>query len=254
MSCDAARLEAAGAEAVTFDFRGREVTVPLDVGRWPAALVRTRPLAAVLDLLGGRAVATLGLDPVLDDARELSDAMAAAAGVERLPETPAAPDQWFGGLPTLLWLLDAFEADAASDLRRFWGINYRDRFTGGLSLREIWTYLRRLPADSAIARATNGGKEQWTELMFVTAGVYQALTGKVYPGRPMRPEELAVALEAVQAQADRAATLRSREALYSAPPANPVAAAMQEAEDNRRRELGIIHGKAADSGPAGRIR
>lgn len=246
---DAARLEAAGAESVTFDFRGREVTVPLDVGRWPATLIRTHPLAAVLELLGGQAVAVLGVRPLLDDARELSDAMAAAAGVDRLPETPDAPDQWFGGVPTLLWLVDDFEADAASDLRRFWGVNYSDRFTGKLSLREIWTYLRRLPSESSIARALNGGKEQWTELTFVTAGVYQALTGKVYPGRPLRPEELAAAVEAVQAQADRAATLRSREALYTAP-ANPVAAAMQEAEDNRRRELGLAHGKA-DNGTQG---
>lgn len=237
---DAARLEALGATEARFEFRGREVSVPLDVERWPAALVRTHPLAAVLDLLGGQTV--LARSATLDDARELSDAMAAAVGVERLPETPPAPDQWFGGVQTLLWLLADFEADVESDLRRFWGVDYRKRFTGELSMRQIWAYLRRIPAASSIARAINGGKEQWTELMFITAGVYQAITGKVYPGRPMRPEELAEALKAVQAQADHAAKLKDREALY-APPANPVAAAMQEAEANRRRELGMTSGK-----------
>lgn len=244
----AARLEALGAAEARFEFRGREVAVPLDVGSWPADLVRGHPLAAVLELLGDQQV--LGAGAVLDDARELSDAMAAAVGIERLPETPAAPDQWFGGVQTLLWLLDDFEADVESDLRRFWGVEYCDRFTGDLSLRQIWTYLRRLPSESSIARAINGGKEHWTELLYVTSAVYQAITGKVYPGRPMRPEELAAALEAVQAQADRVTTLKNREALY-APPANPVAAAMQEAEENRRRELGITDGKDSER-PQGR--
>jgi len=240
---EAARLEVLGADTATFTFQGREVRVPLDVGRWPAALVCTHPLAAVLELLGDQIV--LAPSAPLDDARELSDAMAAAVGIERLPETPPAPDQWFGGVQTLLWLLDNFEADVESDLRQFWGIDYRKRFTGDLTLRQVWTYLRRLPSASSIARATNGGKEQWTELMFITAGVYQAITGKVYPGRPMRPEELAIALEAVQAQANHVARLKDREALY-AKPANPVAAAMQEAEENRRRELGMTNGKDSD--------
>lgn len=240
----AAQLEALGADEAVFVWRGREVTVPLDVGRWPAASVRFQPVLAVVEILGSRAAAVLGPDAVLDDARELSDAMAAAVGIERLPETPAAADQWFGGVQTLLWLLTDFEADVASDLRRFWGVDYKDRFTGGLSLREIWTYLRRLPIGSAVARAINGGNEQWTELMYIGAGIYQAITGKVYPGRPLRPAELAKALEAVQAQADHAARLRNREAQYAAPAAsNPVVAAMREAEDNRRRELGLTDGK-----------
>lgn len=241
---DAARLEALGADTAVFVWRGREVTVPLDVERWPAALVRFRPLAAVVDILGDSAAAVLGPGAVSDDARELSDAMAAAVGIDRLPETPTAEDQWFGGLQTLLWLVEDYESDVVSDLRRFWGVSYRDRFTGGLSLREIWCYLRRLPIGSALARAVNGGNEQWTETMYIGAGIYQALTGKVYPGRPLRPEELARALEAVQAQADHVDRLKNREAQYAVPAANPVAAAMQQAEDNRRRELGISDGES----------
>ncbi len=237
---DAARLEALGADRAEFEFHGRQVSVALDVGRWPADLVVSHPLAAVLSLLGDQDV--IGPASPLDDARALSEAMAEAVGVARLPECPAAPDEWFGGVPTLLRILRDFEPDVESDLRRFWGVEYKARFTGQLSLREIWSYLRRLPAASSIAIADNSGKEKWTEIMFIGAGIYQALTGQVYPGRPLRPEELAKALEAVQAQADRVATLRNREAQYTAP-ANPVAVAMQEAEENRRRELGITHGK-----------
>jgi hypothetical protein len=234
----AARLEAEGAHEATFDFRGVAVTIPLDIAAWPVPLVRTHPLAATLALLGEQADTALGPRPLLDDARELSDAMAAAAGVARLPETPAAPDSWFGGVQTLLWLLDDYEDDVASDLKRFWGVDYADRFTGTLTLRRIWTYIRRLPATSALARAVNGGNEQWTELMYIAAAVYQALTGKVYPGRPLKPDELTRAIEAVQAQAEHEARLRRREAEYASRPGNPVAAALAEAEANRRRELG----------------
>lgn len=190
-------------------------------------------------LLGDQRLQVLGPRPVLDDARDLSNAMADAAGIALLPETPTAADNWFAGMPTLLRIVEDCEDDLASDLRRFWQVDYADRFTGGLSLRRIWTYIRRLPPTSAIALASNAGRHIWTETDYILAGIYQALTGQVYPGRPLKPEEVTKAIEAVQAQAEHAARLRQREAEYASPPANPVVAAMTEAEENRRRQLGL---------------
>lgn len=243
MPSDAARLEAIGATEVAFKFRGRPVTVPLDVGTWPAALVRFDPLAAVLTLLGDQAGRVLGPGAVVDDARELSNAMADAVGVSRLPEQEDAPDQWFGSVQHLLRLLDDQEEDVELDLRRI-GVDYRDRWRGTLTLRQVWVYVRRSLSTSAIAVSSNYGKHVWTESDFIGSAVYQALTGKVYPGRPMKPEELAKALEAVQANAEHMDKLRDRAAHYAAPTETPPApvpglpAAMAEAIANRRAELG----------------
>ncbi len=243
MPSDAARLEATGATEVVFEFRGREVTIPLDVGTWPAALVRFDPLVAVLTLLGGQARRVLGPGAVLDDARELSNAMAEAAGVAMLPEDEDTPDQWFGRVQTLLRLIDEQADDIELDLRRI-GVDYRDRWRGTLTLRQVWVYVRRSLSTSAIAVSSNYGKHVWTENDFIAAGVYQALTGKLYPGRPMKPEELAKALEAMQAKADHVDKLRDRQARYAAPADPPpvplpgIAGAMAEAIANRRHELG----------------
>lgn len=239
----AVRLEALGATDAVFSFRGRDVTVPLDVDRWPAALVRFDPLQAVLVLLGDQVAAVLGARAVLDDARELSEAMATAVGITHLPESPVSPDNWFGAVPTLLRILDDHEPDVELDLQRL-GVDYRDRWRGALTLRQIWVYIRRSPSTSAVAIADNDGRHVWNESDFIGAGVYQAITGQVYPGRPLKPDELAKALEAVQAAAAHEAKLREREARYASPD-NPVLAAMQQAEENRRRELGLPHGEAA---------
>lgn len=236
---DAARLEAIGADEAEVMFRGHTVRVPLNLEVWPLNMLRLNPIRAVDYLLDGQECG-LDDDALVDDYRELSDALADAVGVSRLPETPSAPDQWFGGIPTLVNLLERFEDDLASDLRQFWGVRYADRFTGALSLREIWSYVRRLPSTSSIVRAQNGGKECWTEHMFVTAAVYQALTGEIYPGRPLKAEEVAKAIEAMQAKAEHVATLREREAAYAAQssPTAPAVSALEQAKANRRRELG----------------
>ena len=160
-------------------FRGRSITVPLALERWPLWRIRrVQWVEAVDELLNGQSPGSA--DPVLDDYRELSEAMAAAVGVGRLPETPPTPDQWFGGIPTLLRLLDDYEEEVELDLKRL-GVDYRDRFRGELTLRQVWVYIRRSPATSAIAIADNDGKHVWTEPDFIGAGVYQALTGQLYP-------------------------------------------------------------------------
>ncbi|WP_319456866.1 MULTISPECIES: hypothetical protein [unclassified Mycobacterium] len=238
MPSDAARLEAIGATEATVAFRGRELVVPLALERWPLKLIRTvRWVRAINELLAGQPHGIAR--PVLDDYRELSEAMAEAVGVARLPETPATPDQWFGSIPTLLRLLDDHEADVELDLKRL-GVDYLGRWRGELTLRQVWTYIRRSPSTSAIAIADNGGKHVWTEPDFIGASVYQALTGELYPGRPLKPEELAKAIEAMRAKAEHVDKLKSRQAAYTQQPA-PVPGlpqAMQEAIENRQRELG----------------
>jgi hypothetical protein len=237
---EAARLEALGATEVTVRFRGRVIRVPLDLERWPLERIRTCGWVEAIDeLIAGQ---FLGIaDPVLDDYRDLSDALAAAVGVARLPETPATPDQWFGSIPTLLRLLHDNEEDVELDLKRL-GVDYRDRWRDKLTLRQVWVYIRRSLPTSSIAVADNYGKHVWTEPDFIGAAIYQALTGELYPGRPLKPEERQRALEAMQAQAAHVDKLKSRAAHY-APPSSEAApaglpAAMQEAIANRQRELG----------------
>ncbi|MCG5431240.1 hypothetical protein LV457_02910 [Mycobacterium sp. MYCO198283] len=240
MPSDAARLEAQGATDAGVLFRGRVIRVPLSLDEWPLALIRgARWVEAVDALLAGQSPGSA--NPLIDDYRELSDAMAAAVGVARLPEKPDAPDQWFGDIPQLLRLLHDQEEDVELDLRRI-GVDYRDRFRGTLTLRQIWVYIRRSLSTSAIAVGDNDGKHVWTESDFIRASNYQALTGQIYPGRPLKPEERERAIEAMQAQAAHVAKLRERQAHYQPQPPPAAApglpAAMQEAVANRRRELG----------------
>jgi hypothetical protein len=240
---DAARLETLGAREVTLVWRGRPVTIPLRVEDWPTEDIRkARFIHAVKRLLGGQRVGPA----VIDDYRLLSDAMAETIGVGRLPETPAAPDAWFGGLPTLLRLLHENEDDIAADLRERFGVDYRDRWRDALTLREIWVMIRRSPSTSAIALADNYGKHVWTEPDFIGAGIYQALTGEIYPGRPLKPAEMERAIEAMRAKAAHVDKLKSRQAHYgqaATPPPTPqshgAVNALAEATANRRRELGI---------------
>lgn len=239
MPSEAARLEALGATEAIALFRGRVIRVPRALEQWPLELIRTCEWVEAIDeLIAGQ---SLGIaDPLLDDYRDLSDTIAAAVGVGRLPEATVAPDQWFGSIPTLLRLLHDNEDDVELDLKRL-GVDYRDRFRGELTLRQVWVYIRRSPSTSAIALADNYGKHVWTEPDFIGAATYQALTGEVYPGRPLKPEERQRALEAMQAKAAHVDKLKSRAAHYappseSAPPGLP--AAMQEAIANRQRELG----------------
>lgn len=146
----AAQLEAEGATEVSFDFRGVVVTVPLDVAAWPVDAIRAGRFAnATRTLLGG-------VRPpmrTVDDVVELSHRMADAAGITPLPESGAAQHPAFGAIPLLLRLLDNNADDIEADLRRFYRVDLADRWRGGLTLRQIWTYIRRIPADSATATA-----------------------------------------------------------------------------------------------------
>lgn len=252
MSNDAARLEALGQTAVEFYWRGRPLTIPLAVEEWPLETLRAgRYLIAVELLLNGQGLGRL--DPLIDDYRDLSEAMAEACGVGRLPERAPEPHEWFGGVPRLLRVLRDYEAEVESDLRSRWRLDYGDRWRlddrgrPALTLRRIWACIRRSEPTSALAIADNDGREVWTEQTFATARVWEALTGKPYEGRPFTEAEYKRAVEAMRQQQARIDKLRARRAAYHpeepAPaPADPrtagVVAAASEAIANRRREIG----------------
>jgi hypothetical protein len=240
---DAARLEAQGATEVEFRWRRHTLAIPLRIEAWPLDALRQMRYIDAVDALLYRQRHQIAAGAIVDDYRDLSEHMAYVCGVGRLPETPAAPDQWFGSVPKLLRVLRDFEDDIAADLRRFWNVDYTQRFTGNLTLRQIWVYIRRSQPDSALAIADNGGREVWTDLHFATARVWEALTGKLYEGRPLTEGELARLVEAAQHKQDHVDKLKSRQAHYEQQiPANPVLAgvlaAAEQAMANRRQEIG----------------
>lgn len=250
MPNDAARLEALGERYVTFTWRRVALTIPLRLEDWPLGLLRAGRYPVGVDALLSEQPIPLA-DPLMDDYRELSDAMAEACGVGRMPEQRAAPDAWFGGVPRLLHLLRDYEDDVASDLQRFWSIDYRERFTGDLTMRRIWSFIRRSQPTSSLAIALNDGQEVWTAQTFATARVWEALTGKHYEGRPLTEPELARALDAMQRQQAHVDKLKARRHHYhpeddveepARTPADPrmtgVSAALAEAVANRRAEMG----------------
>lgn len=248
MSSDAARLEALGQPEVTFRWRSHELTIPRAVEDWPLDLIRSgRYVDAALVLLNGQTAPV----PLWRDFVSLSDAMAAAVGVERLPESPkrddiiraprtspkraaaakksaskaaadVTPDPLgyidttiFGGVPLLLGLLDAYEDDIASDLKTYRNVDYLDRWRGSLSLRQIWVYIRRLPADSALSLARNGGHEPWSKTSIITAQLWEVFTQKPYVGRPMSAEEIVAARARQREQEQTMDTLAAKQDYYS---------------------------------------
>ncbi|MCV7255691.1 hypothetical protein H7J86_26350 [Mycobacterium hackensackense] len=246
MSSDAARSEALGESTVRFVWRDHELIIRRALEEWPLEAIRAgRYVDAVVDLLG---VQTAPI-PHYGDVMDLADAMAAAVGVTRLPESKINRDSAFGSfgaVPILLWLLDKYEDDIASDLRTFRNVDYLDRWRGGLTLRQIWVYVRRLPPESALAIARNGGRELWTKQHILTAQVWERLAGQVYVGRPMTAEEIGAAL-AKKAENDKTmADLAAKEDYYS-----PAASrARWEAAQRKKAEVG----RAVAAAPAAAAR
>lgn len=217
MSSDAARLEALGEPTVRFRWRRHTLTIPRAIEEWPLDLIRRGMFVdAAAQLLNGQTAPV----PLYGDLISLSDAMAEACGVSRLPETKPLPDKWFGihafgAVPILLDLLDSHEDDIASDLRTFRHVDYLDRWRGDLTLRQIWVYIRRLPPTSALAIARNGGNELWTKQAILTAQVWERLAGRAYVGRPMTIEEINEATAAKQANDEQMSNLADKQDYYS---------------------------------------
>ena len=240
---DPRALETAGADTVTLDFRGGQVTIPFPIEAWPlddiAAGHNGRALKA---LLGGQrpAMATRA------DATELSHRMADACGLTPLPHTTVLPADMFGAAPALLRALGRPD-DLEADLRRFYHIDYRDRCRAALTLRQVWVFVRRLPHDAALLVDAQTGSTPWTRDQIVGARQWEMFTRKWYPGRPLSIEERAE-FEAQRARdAAEMDQLADREAYYASGqnmtdagaerrqpqhPINPIDAALQEARAN----------------------
>jgi hypothetical protein len=261
---NAAALEAAGVADVGLDFRGTAVTIPLDIASWPLDLIRAgRTGRAIQVLLGGQKRPSM---KTRDDALELTHRMADACGITPLPETPAKGA--FGAVPTLLDIVDNYRDDLEADLRRFYGIDYRD--PAAVTLRQVWVMARRLPVDSALLCARNGGEPPWTRDQIIGARNWELWTRKHYDGRPWSKPEIDAAINAKKAQEDDLAKLKDRENYYAsgqnmrdagldtsgmafAPPptsrpqqSDPADAALAVAKKNAARSL--KHRKAASSG------
>lgn len=254
MPSDAARLEALNEPEARFVWRGHPLTIPRALEDWPLDLIRGgQHVDAAVELLNGQTAPV----PLYGDLVDLSVAMATAVGVELLPESKKRTPVIFGAIPLLLNLIDAYEDDIAADLKRFYGVEYADRWRGDLTLRQIWTYIRRSDPKSALAIATNGGHELWTKQSIITAQVWEQIARKTYAGRPLTREEIATALAAQRENEQKMAKLKAKEDYYSpeatrarmqaaaaaagAPSAHepPAAAlsALDKAVASRRREL-----------------
>lgn len=210
MEATAARhLEAAGATSTSFEFRGTTVTIPLRLEDWPLDAIRAGK--------SGRAIkALLGTQrPPMrtrTDAIELTHRMADACGVTPLPETPADERGMFGAVPTLLDAVDNHGDDLEADLRRFYGIDYRD--ASACTLRQVWVMIRRLPAESATMFARHNGESPWTRGEIINARMWEMWTRKPYPGRPPTKAELDEWRAKRAENDDKMDRLAEREAYY----------------------------------------
>jgi hypothetical protein len=251
---DPRALETAGADTVTFDFRGGHVTIPFPIEAWPLDdIAANRNGRALKALLNGQrpAMATRA------DATELSHRMADACGLTPLPHTTVLPGDMFGATPALLRALGRPD-DLEADLRRFYHVDYRDRWRAALTLRQIWVMVRRLPHDAALLIDTETGETPWTRGEIIGARSWEMFTRQWYPGRPLTRDERAdIEAKHAKDEADMA-KLADRETYYASGqnmrdagvdpgprtpvaaaqrrpprrPTNPIDAALQEARAN----------------------
>ena len=142
------------------------------------------------------------------DLIDATNAIAAAAGFGVTGEH----DRVFGSLPTTLALLTRFPEKVESDLDRFWGIDYLDRWRYDeqgrrkLTLRKIHARLSNLPAESSLAIAL--GRRSGSELLLMD--LWKALTGQSHPSRPLTAQEAAQARSEASALAQARAEYEER--------------------------------------------
>ncbi|MGW6699643.1 hypothetical protein [Nocardia sp. NPDC055049] len=144
--------------------------------------------------------------------REVS-AQARLCRVRRNPRR-AARFRQRGKLTTLLVLLRDHADAVESDLRRWHGVRYSDRWRFDedgqrrLTLREIWVLIQYLPGDSALILKDRKGA-RWGVTDYLLSDVFTALTGKPHPSRPKSVKQQA-------ANAQRAAAVRRVERQFAA--------------------------------------
>jgi hypothetical protein len=224
--------EATGQEFVTVTFSGTPFRVPLDVDTWPLDAIRnSRALTADGKVVVDHVQAAAALQLLLADQWELflrvapqrrqiveaTQAFAAGVGFA----AAGVNDIVFGAVPRTLWLLDTWPSEVESDLSRFWNLEYPDRwrFHAGrrrLTLRQIHVRLSRPPVDGALALAMNFGKRPHSDTALVVMDLFEAMTGRRHPSRPMPPAERqqrdAQAAAEAKARADHADRMKEREA------------------------------------------
>jgi len=205
-----AQAEAEGQEYVSASFLGRDWRLPLDVETWPLTAVTcsigiNEQRVAVVNHVGTAEALRLLLRgqwssfvSVASRRRDLVPATHAfAAAVGMGPTQDRGPDgrifdRVWGAIPRTLAVLDTWPDAVESDLSRFWGIDYRDRWrfdeSGSrlLTLRQIFARISHLPADSALAIAM--GRRSPSELLLMD--IYEPLAGRVHPARPLAPAQL----------------------------------------------------------------
>lgn len=226
---DPVKAEALGEEFVTATHLGREWRIPADVDTWPLEKVKhsigfsmtTREIlinhiatAEVIEaLLGPQWDDFVALAPRRRNLVPASQAFAEAVGIAPSAERGSdgkLQDRVWGSVPRLLAVLETWPTAVESDLSRFWGIDYRDRwrFDGGrrlLTLRQIHARISHLPADSALAVML--GRRSPTELLLMD--LYEPMAGRVHPARPLTPEQL------TERNAEAAAKAKARAAYES---------------------------------------
>lgn len=248
MSANPVEAEATGQEFIAVTFSGTTFRVPLDVDSWPLDLVRNSRgfnkqseqivvnysglVTALQELLGDQFPDFLEAAPKRKQLTEASNVFAAAVGIPGSLDS----DIVFGAVPRLLALIDTWPGKVESDLNRFWNLDYLDRwrFLAGrriLTLRRIHERLSNLPADSSLVIAM--GRRTPQELLLMD--VFEAITQRRHPGRPMSREELAQREAAAkQSEKDRTAhekRMQKRRDLQH----------IENARANARRNLGDVN-------------
>lgn len=206
-----AQAEAEGQEYALASYRGHDWRIPLDVDTWPLTAVTrsigvdadrvtvVNPVAvveALSALLDYQWPLFMAAAPKYSDIEPATHVFAAAVGMgatqERNPDG-LLYDKVFGAIPRLLAVLQFWPTAVESDLSRFWGIDYRDRWRFDkhgrrrLTLRQIHARLSHLPADSALA--VELGRRSPVELLLMD--LYEPLAGRVHPARPLTPQQAA---------------------------------------------------------------
>lgn len=226
MSASPVEAEASGQEFVTVTFNGTPFRVPLDVDGWPLDLIRRcRGLTADQRIVPNHVPAAAALQVLLGEQWELFIRVApkrrhiveaTQVFADAVGFTADGPnDIVFGAVPRALALLDRWPIEAESDLDRFWGLKYGDRwrFCAGrrlLTLRQIYVRLNHPPIDGALVTAMNGGRKPLSDTAIAVMDLFEAVTKTRHPSRPMPPdaqkkrdEQAAAEAKAREAYAER---------------------------------------------------
>lgn len=197
--------EATGQPHLVATYKGHEFKLPTDVDDWPLDLIAVsvgtaqdgtwfvhHPTLALAmqQLLGVQWYSFNRSFPLRKDLLPASREFAAAAGF-----TADTGDLAFGALPLLLATIsqhqDAVEATLADR-----NIDYRDRWRFDadgqrlLTLRQIHVRLKFRRPDSALSIALNGGRMPYQAGDLLLMDLYEVLTGKQHPSRPLTAKQL----------------------------------------------------------------